>query len=72
MTEATDKLEAIKALCFEFGSNRRSRSALSRVRKAGKALGLTEDELLNLEVFLVYRAPEGELYPAFDKKRKGL
>jgi|CXWL01.1.fsa_nt_gi hypothetical protein len=61
------KPEAIQEIIWDSNNVRPSKASLSRCRKAGKALDLSETEQRDLEVFLDYRKHTTfELYGKFE------
>jgi hypothetical protein len=61
-----DKKEALGTLYNEFIGQRRSKTALKRLRRACEALGLNEEETAHVEYLADYRAYPGDaVYAAF-------
>jgi hypothetical protein len=64
--EPMNKREALMTLYHEFRDNRRSKTALKRLRRACEALGLNDEETQHAEYLADYRArPDSEVYPQF-------
>jgi hypothetical protein len=57
------KLEALKLILKEWDNERRTMAGLKRVRKSAHRLGLSDDEIIELEKVMEYRNGAGEFYP---------
>lgn len=61
------RIEAIHEIIHDARTERSSKASLKRLRKAGRALSLSQEEQLQLELLLDYRNRYNgdELYPKF-------
>jgi hypothetical protein len=57
-------LKALLAILRENENDKRTKAGLARIEKAAKTLGLSEEEIIDLEKFLEYRKnSDGTFYP---------
>jgi hypothetical protein len=56
------KLEAIETILKDSKSSKITPASLKRIQRAGKALGLDQDEQTRLEQVLEFRNSNGELH----------
>lgn len=60
------KIQAIREIIWDANNKKPSKTSLKRVRQAGKILGLTDEEQIQLENVLDYRGfSTNELYQRF-------
>lgn len=61
-----EKITAVREFIWDSNNKRPSKASLKRIRKAGKVLGLSATEQIEIEQALDYRKWDtAELYPKF-------